>query len=92
MEVLTHQLSNTINQLILLTIILVALFRLTDGLRELMVERVSLVVIMGGAFFLLASNAHPGPIQFGNQVVHPSAIISAYTIWYFKLQSPDQWT
>lgn len=90
METLTHQLSNIVNQLILLAIILVALFRLTDGLREQLFERVCLVVIMGGAFFLLASNAHAGHIRFGNDVVHSSTVVSAYFLWYFKIQSAER--
>ncbi|MCF0071273.1 hypothetical protein LZD49_12400 [Dyadobacter sp. CY261] len=92
MEVLTLNPSNFLNQLILLVIILVALFRLTDGLREFWFERVSLFIIMGGAFFMLASNAHPGSVHFGNDVVHPSAIVASYALFYFHYKSSDPWT
>lgn len=91
MEALTVNPSNFLNQVILLVIILVALFRLTDGLREFWFERVSLFLIMGGAFFMLASNAHPGSIQFGNEVVHPSAVVASYALMYFHYKSCDPW-
>jgi uncharacterized membrane protein len=92
METLTLQLSNTINQLVLLAILLTALFRLTDGMRQLWTERISLIGIMAVSFFLMASNAHPQDYHISNSVVHPTIVVAQYCLMYFKFKSSDQWT
>ena len=92
MDALTAPLSNVINEIILLVVILAALVRLADGLRESLFERIWLVCITIGAFFLLSSNADPGHIRFGNGVVHSTVVIASWSIMYFQFKSTDPWT
>ncbi|GAB3177684.1 hypothetical protein [Telluribacter humicola] len=59
METLLIHLSNVVNGLALLVIMLFSLFRLTDGKRENQVEKVSLLLICIGSFFQLTQIHHP---------------------------------
>lgn len=91
MEALTAPQSNMINQVILVVIMLAALVRLADGLPGFLFERISLVAITIGAFFLLASNADPGHVRFGNDVVHTGATIACYAMMYLRFKTTDPW-
>ncbi|SEI39315.1 hypothetical protein SAMN05216327_101184 [Dyadobacter sp. SG02] len=64
MENLMIHLSNGMNALFLVGILVASLFRLTDGAREYFVERISLVLIMIGAFFMLLKAARPSGTSF----------------------------
>ncbi|SDE20265.1 hypothetical protein SAMN04487996_10426 [Dyadobacter soli] len=91
MEALTAPQSNVINQVILVVIMLAALVRLADGLREFFFERVTLLAISVGAFFLLASNADPAHIRFTNGVVHSSVALASYAMLYIRFKTSDTW-
>lgn len=59
MDKLTMQLSNVMQVAFLITMITVALIRLTDGRKKQMIERISLFLISAGGFFQLEAAAHP---------------------------------
>lgn len=70
MEAITVQLSNGMNAIFLVGLLVASLFRLTDGRRESYFERFSLVLIMIGAFFLLLKAAHPSGTSFEVLFLH----------------------
>lgn len=69
-QIVTHQLSNAANAVFLAGMIVIAMFRLIDGRRESFFERLSLFLIMIGAFFLLVKAAHPSGTSFEILTLH----------------------
>lgn len=69
-QIVTHQLSNAANAVFLIGMIIMAMFRLIDGRRENIFERLSLFLIMLGAFFLLLKAAHPSGTSFEILTLH----------------------
>jgi uncharacterized membrane protein len=85
-------LSNFMNATFLIGIIVASLFRLTDGRRELLFEKISLLLIMTGAFFLLVKAAHPSGTTFEVLFMHSGVFLWLCSQLYTRYAKKfDQW-
>lgn len=88
MEALTTQ-SSMVYQVTLVVILIAALVRLADGLREFPFERITLVLVTIGAFFLLASNVDHAEFRSGSDLARGTIVVASYAITYFRFKASD---
>lgn len=79
-QALTNHLSNAMNALFLFGMIAGAIWRIVDGKRDSLMERVSLYFIMVGAFFLLIKAAHPSSTSYEILILH-----SGMFLWFASM-------